>query len=122
MDMHRSRYGIRSEDCITHAQMSVNPSNMLVGAHTDWARGFPFSAMGLPDNYAIALPSLYAFGFNFDDVFLQMTGAGWKGLGLAEDHVRMHAEAVGLPIERYRQNLRHRYKDIAAALKESEGG
>ena len=95
---------------------------MLVGAHTDWARGFPFGALGLPDNYAIALPSLYAFGFNFDEVFLQMTGASWKGLDLAEDQIRRQAEAEGTPVARYRKILQHRYKDIAAALKQSEGG
>jgi hypothetical protein len=62
-EMLRSRYQISAENCVTHAQVSVNPSNMQVGYHTDWAAGFPFEALGLPDNYELALPSLWAFGF-----------------------------------------------------------
>jgi len=26
--------------CVTHAQVSVNPANMLIGYHTDWAEIF----------------------------------------------------------------------------------
>ncbi len=123
-EMLRARYGIPPENCVTHAQVSVNPLNMRIGSHTDWAGNFPFSELGLPDNYSIPLPSLYAFGFNYDDVFLQATGGGWKGLELAEDQVERQAEAEQLPVARYRAILQHRYKDIAAALKqqENEGG
>jgi hypothetical protein len=123
-EMLRARYGIAAENCVTHAQVSVNPLNMRIGSHTDWAGNFPFSELGLPDNYSIPLPSLYAFGFNYDDTFVQATGGGWKGLDLAEDQVQRQAEAEQLPVIRYRAILQHRYKDIAAALKhqEYEGG
>jgi len=117
-EMLRSRYGIASEDCVTHAQVSVNPLNMRIGAHTDWAGKFPFAGVGLPDNYSIPLPSLYVFGFDYDSVFLQTTGTRWRGLDLAELQVARQAAAEGLETAPYRAILRHRYKDIASALKE----
>jgi hypothetical protein len=121
-EMLRSRYNISAENCVTHAQVSVNPLNMRIGAHTDWASNFPFAGLGLPDNYTIPLPSLYAFGFTYDDVFLRATGTRWKGLALAEEQVSRQAALERVPAVRYRAMLRHRYKDIAAALKEGEGG
>jgi hypothetical protein len=117
-EMLRSRYGIATEDCVTHAQVSVNPLNMRIGAHTDWAAKFPFAGVGLPDNYSIPLPSMAVFGFNYDSVFLEATGARWRGLDLAELQVARQAAAEGLETKRYRAILQHRYKDIASALKE----
>src|ERR1039457_6007925 len=51
-EMLRSRYKIPGGNCVTHAQVSVNPSNMQIGYHVDWASSFPFEELGLPDNYA----------------------------------------------------------------------
>jgi len=122
-EMLRSRYGIAAEDCVTHAQVSVNPLNMHIGAHTDWAGKFPFSGVGLPDNYSLPLASMCVFGFEYDSVFLRATGTRWLGLDLAELQLARQAAAEGLETGRYRAILRHRYKDIASALKEkSEGG
>ncbi|MBM3761290.1 MAG: N-acetylmuramoyl-L-alanine amidase [Acidobacteria bacterium] len=67
--MLRARYGIAAENCVTHAQVSINPSNFQIGYHTDWAGNFPFEAMGLPDNYTLPLASLHLFGFNYDGTF-----------------------------------------------------
>jgi N-acetyl-anhydromuramyl-L-alanine amidase AmpD len=117
-EMLRSRYGIRTENCVTHAQVSVNPQNMLIGAHTDWAGKFPFVEMGLPDNYALPVASMTMFGFYYDRVFLQVTGRRWPGLDLAELQVARQAAMDGLDDKRYRAILQHRYKDIASALKE----
>ena len=117
-EMLRSRYGIATEDCVTHAQVSVNPQNMRIGAHTDWAGKFPFAGVGLPDNYSLPLPSLSVFGFEYDSVFLKMTGTRWHGLDAAELQVARQAAAEGLETGRYRAMLQHRYKDIASALKE----
>ena len=36
---------------MTHGLTSVNPKKHLIGHHLDWARGFPFEAFGLPDQY-----------------------------------------------------------------------
>ncbi len=117
-EMLRSRYGIAAENCITHAQVSVNPSNMRIGSHTDWAGKFPYAGVGLPDNYSIPLASMYMFGFEYDNVFLRATGTRWRGLDLAELQVARQAAEEGLETVRYRAILQHRYKDIASALKE----
>jgi hypothetical protein len=112
-----------AENFVTHAQVSVNPLNMKISPHTDWARDFPFAALGLPDNYAVAPASVYAFGFGYDDLFLKISGGGWKGLGLAEEQLARQAAQTGATPARHRAMLQHRYKDIAAALKEqSDGG
>ena len=94
-EMLRSRYGIATEDCVTHAQVSVNPQNMKIGEHTDWAAKFPFAGVGLPDNYSIPLASMYVFGFDYDSVFLRATGTRWRGLDLAELRVARQAASGG---------------------------
>lgn len=117
-EMLRSRYSIAAEDCVTHAQVSVNPQNMRIGAHTDWAGKFPFAGVGLPDNYSIPVASMVLFGFSYDSVFLRITGTRWHGLDMAEMRVARQASAEGLDVKQYRAILQHRYKDIASALKE----
>jgi hypothetical protein len=72
--------------------------------------------MGLPDNYSIPLASIYAFGFDFDDVFVAVTG-GWKGVYLAADQIERQAAAESVTRDRYRALLQQRYKQIAADLK-----
>ncbi len=119
-EMLRARYSIAAENCVTHAQVSVNPLNMRIGNHVDWAKGFPFAALGLPDNYSISVPSIYAFGFDYDDVFLRVTGGGWKGIDLASDQLARQAAAESTPAPQYRRILQHRYRDIIAELKSEE--
>lgn len=116
-EMLRSRYRISDEDCVTHAQVSVNPQNMRIGEHTDWAGKFPYAAMGLPDNYAIPVVSMCVFGFDYDSAFLKRTGTRWRGLDLAELRVARQAGAEGLETRTYRERLQRRYKKIAEALK-----
>lgn len=118
-EMLRSKYGIAAANCVTHAQVSVNPDNMRIGAHTDWAGEFPFRALGLPDNYAAAPASLTAFGFDYDLVFLKVAGSRWRGLDLADEQLSSRAAADGITVARYRMPLRHRYQEIASALKEA---
>src|SRR5262249_45837590 len=60
-----SKYNLPAANCITHAQVSVNPTNMLIGWHIDWVDKFPFKEVGLPDNYGQPLPSIYLFGFDY---------------------------------------------------------
>ena len=74
--MLRSRYSIPAERCVTHAQVSIKLSNRLLGHHADWASGFPFAAIGLPDNYSLPLVSMTAFGFSSDSDFLDKGAAG----------------------------------------------
>lgn len=98
----------------------MNPVNMRIGSHTDWASNFPFNELGLPDNYSIPLASLYAFGFGYDDLFLQAADGKWAGLERAEEQLQRQAAAQQLSVTRYQAMLQHRYKNIAASLKKQE--
>lgn len=121
-EMLRAKYHIPQSNCVTHAQVSVNPDNMLVGYHTDWAGNFPFRDIGLSDNYAIPPASIYAFGFEYDPVFVHATGVRlWEGLALAEDQMQLKAAARGVPVPRYRTILQKQYKEILAAFKATAG-
>jgi len=117
-EMLRCKYQIPQSNCVTHAQVSVNPDNMLVGYHTDWAGNFPFRDIGLSDNYAVPPASIYAFGFSYDPVFVHHTGVRlWQGLALAEDQMQTQAAARGIPVSRYRAILQKKYKEVLAALR-----
>ncbi len=123
-EMLRSKYSIPAGNCVTHAQVSVSGVNNHIGVHFDWASQFPFAEVGLPDNYARPLPSLTAFGFEYDSAFVQATGGPWKGLGLAEAQVEREAAERGMSVARYRVILQHRYSDVLGVVTgaESEEG
>jgi hypothetical protein len=122
-EMLRSKYGIPAGNCVTHAQVSVNPGYMLIGYHTDWAGVFPFGELGLPDNYATPPVSISAFGFGYDDLYLKVTGDRVRqGLSAAEDQMKREAAAAGLPLSKYRAGLQKRYREITAALKPKSAG
>ena len=119
-EMLRARYSIPAENCVTHAQVSVSPRNMHVGVHVDWAAAFPFASLGLPDNYELPLPSVYAFGFESDVSFKRSTAGGWKGLKLATEQLARQAEDEGITVARYRTKLQRRYKSILDAVRDQE--
>jgi hypothetical protein len=112
-DMLRAKYGIPAGDCVTHAQVSVSPASMLIGYHTDWAAGFPFRALGLPDNYGLPLPSVTVFGFGYDDLLLRASGERpWSGLERAERGLMQASADEGVPPGVYRRRLQERYRRI----------
>jgi len=116
-EMLRSKYNLPAENCVAHAQVSVNPSNMRIGWHTDWGANFPFWQMGLPDNYRIPNPSLYLFGFQYDPVYTSATGTDlWTGLALAEEQVRQGAAQHRVTPAEYRKVLQQRFRDAQSAL------
>jgi hypothetical protein len=116
--MLRGKYHIPQANCVTHAQVSVNPGKMLIGYHTDWSGNFPFHEVGLSDNYNAPPPSIYAFGFDYDPTYVHATGARiWQGLALAEDQMRAQAAAQGLPVSQFRSILQKKYKEVMATLK-----
>ncbi len=118
--MLRARYEIPATNCVTHAQVSVNPSNFLIGYHTDWAGNFPFEEIGLPDNYAQPLGSIHLFGFTYDNTFFAATGARmWKGLGSADDLLREEARQKSLSVAQLRTQLRNNYRRLSALLPEN---
>jgi hypothetical protein len=116
-EMLRSKYRIPSYNCVTHAQVSVSSQFMRIGLHTDWAGNFPFVAMGLPDNYGLPLPSIWAFGFDYDPLFVRATGNRmWQGLIYADQMVREQASLAGITVPQYKQLLQQRYKELIRAL------
>jgi hypothetical protein len=116
-EMLRSRYGIAAENCVTHAQVSVNPANMQVGYHTDWASGFPFEQVGLPNNYAQALPAVWAFGFLASADFRAATGERMaEGVDRAEETLRAGAQAERSTVLAYRKRLQEGYRQRLAEL------
>lgn len=115
VEMLRARYPIPAGNCVTHAQVSVNPGNWRAGYHTDWAAHLPFSDLGLSDNYARPLASMLLFGFEADDALLETGGPLQEGIQAAGEILRAGAEARSLTIERYRRVLRQKYRDAVAA-------
>jgi hypothetical protein len=97
----------------------VNPLNMRIGYHTDWAGNFPFAEVGLGDNYALPVAALSTFGFSYDPAFLKSTGARmWAGLLAADTEFRRAAGAKGLTTAQYRVLLQERYRGTIAALEQ----
>jgi hypothetical protein len=117
-EMLRSRYGIPAENCVTHAQVSVNPSNFRIGYHTDWANNFPFEELGLGNNYEQPLPSVSLFGFEYDDAYLASAGAPLReSLPRSKEEARQAAVRSGLSPTGYRTVLRGRYLQMRKALR-----
>ncbi len=113
-----SKYNIPLTNCITHAQVSVNPDSMIISYHTDGSGDFPFQELGLPDNYSLPVPSISMFGFDCDPSVLMATGFRmWKGLLLANEQLRREAESQHIPLGQYKQKLRERYRTSMATLK-----
>ncbi len=111
IEMLRGRYQIAAGNCVTHGQVSVSPSNMLVGHHTDWASAFPFDQVGLPDNYRRPLPAVMLFGFASDPDFRHRAGERvHEGVELAQAELRMRAGALGISPEDYRAALRKQFR------------
>jgi hypothetical protein len=117
-EMLRSRYNIPAGNCVTHAQVSVNPTRMLAGYHMDWASSFPFEEIGLPNNYARALPSVAAFGFQCDANYSRSAGARLSaGAGLGAWELAGRAAAAGMSVSSYRKLLQSQYRDLLAATR-----
>jgi hypothetical protein len=124
VEMLRARYRLAARDCITHAQVSVNPANMRIGYHTDWAANFPFREMGLPDNYARPLPGLYLCGFVYDRTYLELTGPGiLAAIAQSEQRLDEAAARRNMTAAGYREFLQQQYrKKIMALRKETPEG
>jgi hypothetical protein len=117
-EMLRRRYGIPAGNCVTHGQVSVNIANQLIGYHTDWASGFPFDQLGLPDNYALPLPSVYQFGLEYDSNFARRAGVRLgQEAQLAEQVLRERASAVHMQVPAYRKALQERYERQLRAIR-----
>jgi hypothetical protein len=121
-EMLRGRYHIPTGNCVTHAQVSVSPVSMLVGYHMDWASSFPFEEIGLPNNYALPLPSVAAFGFEYDTSFSRIAGVRLSegaSLGDRELAERAAVARIGVPV--YRKRLQKLYRERLAATRGAAG-
>ncbi len=115
IEMLRCRYRLPAENFVTHAQVSVRASNWRIGYHTDWADGFPFAELGLPDNYAQPLPSLLLFGFQADSMYARRAGPRLReALEATERLLARQAEACRLSPAGYRRSLQQRYRRALA--------
>ena len=110
----RSRYRIPAANCVTHAQVSVNPENMGVGYHTDWSSGFPYARLGLPVNYLTPLPAITLFGFGFEENYSNIAAEELQdGISAGETKLRQDAARRGLTTAAYRRFLTKRFKEVA---------
>lgn len=100
----RSRFEIEDANCVTHGLVSVNPSNRLVGYHTDWLSGFPFLAVGLSNKYESELTAISRFGFTYDREYLASAGGKkWPGLERADGTLMESAIENGHSVEKERR-------------------
>src|SRR6266404_5569995 len=101
----RSRYGIDDANCVTHGLVSVNPSNRLMGYHTDWVSEFPFEALGLSNKYETELAAISRLGFGYDQAYVSAAGGKWPGLEKADARLKETAERDGSSVEDERRQL-----------------
>jgi hypothetical protein len=117
-DMLRARYQIADSNCVPHGLVSVNPKRMLIGYHVDWAKGFPFAALGLTDKYDVPLPSMLDFGFRYDEGLVKaLNGKLWPGIRNAQVELARQAEEGGLSLEDLQKRNRKRYRQQMELLK-----
>lgn len=120
-ELIRTRYAIKPENCVTHAQVSVVPQNMRLANHMDWAQGFPWESLNLPNNYRLPVPAVTAFGFEHDEVLTKASGGkDWPGLIEADKKLKAEAVTQAATEYRYRGMLRHRYQEIITELKRQQ--
>jgi hypothetical protein len=118
VEMLRSKYAIAADNCVTHAQVSVNPGNMQIGYHTDWAANFPFEELGLPNGYRAANPAVLRFGFNYAQGFIDaLDGNLWPGLVSAEQQIVRDSAAAGITPAHYRKRLQEKYHQTLIAAR-----
>ncbi|HXG91347.1 MAG TPA: peptidoglycan recognition family protein [Blastocatellia bacterium] len=102
----RSKYAIDDANCVTHGLVSVNPSNRLMGYHTDWIAGFPFEAIGLSNKYNAEMTAVSRLGFSYDRAYVAAAGGkAWPGLERADAMLREAAKKNNLSIEQQRRAM-----------------
>ncbi len=110
-ELLRARYAIPPSNWVTHAQVSVNPSNMRIGWHVDWATGFPFEQIGLPLNYAEPPPAIWAFGFAADPTYYAAAAPALRfAVANADALLARRAAADSLRPAMYRKRLQEQYR------------
>jgi hypothetical protein len=125
-DLLRARYDIEDVNCVPHGLVSVSAGKKLIGYHADWARNFPFGALGLQDNYQVPPPSITAFGFGYDeDLVSRLSGSLWPGVAAAERELAERAESERVELGALRARLQRRYHEnveVAQLARTSQPG
>jgi hypothetical protein len=119
-DYLRDKWDISADMCVTHGLASVNSHRHLIGHHLDWARGFPFEAFGLPDQYARPSPAIALFAFGYDEPFLDVMGEPWPGVKLAERTLEQEAAASSVSLEDVRHQRQKAYDLWMAELNKDQ--
>ncbi len=108
-DYLRQHWDIAADMCVTHGLTSVNVQKHLIGHHLDWARGFPFEAFGLPNQYGKAAPTVALFGFGYDDRLVSVMGEPWPGVREAERLLAEEASGTGKTVAEVRKERQERF-------------
>ncbi len=112
-EMLRAKYRIPDSNCVTHAQVSINPDNLRIGYHTDWGSSFPFAEVGLAVGYRARIAAVEVFGFGYDEHFLEAVGGRpWEGLLAAEQQILNDAAAHGATGSRYRTSIQQQFQTV----------
>ena len=120
-DCLRQRWGIPADMCVTHGLTSVNVQKHLIGHHLDWARGFPFEAFGLPNQYEKPAPTVALFGFGYDDRLVSVLGEPWAGVREAERRLADEASGLGKTVAEVRKERQGRFDAwLAEQVKDQE--
>lgn len=102
----RSKFQIDDANCVTHGLVSVNPSNRLMGYHTDWVSAFPFEALGLTNKYETTLCAVSRLGLGYDSAYVAAAGGTkWAGLERADAELREAAARHGVKVDIERRAL-----------------
>jgi hypothetical protein len=108
----RSLHKIDDANCVPHGLVSINPTQMVIGAHYDWISGFPFEAMGLSDKYQVPPTAVRDYGCVYDDELLaHMGGRPLAGIAEADAEFKRRAARANARPEELRARLRERYRE-----------
>lgn len=117
----RSKYEIDDANCVTHGLVSVNPSNRLMGYHTDWVSAFPFGALGLTNKYETTLSAVSRLGMGYDSAYVAAAGGmKWPGLERADSELREAAARHGVRVEVERRELSRLFQHAFKKQRELE--
>jgi hypothetical protein len=120
-DHLRQAWDIPADMCVTHGLTSVNVQKHLIGHHLDWARGFPFEAFGLPNQYGKAAPPVALFGFDYDDGLVSVMGEPWPGVREAERMLAKEASGMSKTVAELRKERQDRFDAwLATQTKDQE--
>jgi N-acetylmuramoyl-L-alanine amidase len=108
-DYLRARWEIAADMCVPHGLISVNPRKHLIGHHLDWARGFPFQAFGLPNQYDRIAPTVALFGLGYDERLTSILGEPWPGVLEAERRLDQEAVQRGTTVAEVRKERQDRF-------------